>query len=992
MIRSVFSLLLLLIPIDMLAQVFTPNPDWRFENFNGQNHFVSREIPDVAMDKYGYIWTASLGVQRFDGSKTTDFNSFDKGKGTLRANYAGLRADNNGRIWVSSSGLCYYDDASGKFVYIVPDPKHSISNISGIYPQGNSLWLVCDSGLARLDLKSLKISFTSLTTIADPLSIYLVDENTLLLSSREKVYVYDIKKDSYSVHTLLYNGSLVKIFTINKKGDDVYLGTNYGLFTFQNLKTINLVNNEPEDFAIDDMLFLPQDKEKKYLFLATEGHGLLVYNTTSKKIEYTYTHDENNPFSLPDNIVSKLFIDKKERLWLATDMGISMLDIYNQQLKMRFLNKNSADELGINKIAGDKYDNSKVWMSSYNQGMICVNWKTKKVEKIFNGDPETRGIYDFVQLSKSKWLLTSQKVIMEWNPESGILVKKQLPIPDSVRLVCNIRSLIMAGANTCFITTNKGLFKYDLLTRQVSIASQTSSKNHSEILQYILLNGFYDNGTLWITSRNGLFSYNISKKTTTIFRGKGGVDDYFFFSIANAVNNQIACAAGNGIFIFNKVTKVFIPIHSMVNAFNPLCVSVIGIKNTVWAGTEAGILNYNLDTKQFEKAFDLTQMLQVFPSSSFTVIGDDIVFGFRNGYAYFTPDVKNKLIPSDPLIEKVYVNNRPVEQTFSENKNSDKLILSHLENSINIAFTAFLYNNPDQINFRYRLAGTSQGWQYAADQHSANYAQLEPGDYTFYVQSGNKSGAWNNYLASFNFVVKPPYWETWWFRMLVTIAIAFGLYRLYRYRVKNILAIERIREKIASDFHDDIGSALSSISIFSEVVDKQLQEQQPTEQTRQMVGNIASQSRAMLDAMDDIIWAVNPKNDHFNDLAVRMHEFAVPLLEARNIAFDININEDILNTQIKMAARKNIFLIFKECINNILKHSCCTVMQVSVKKINNQVELIISDNGKGFDVNAPHSRNGLLNMKKRADEIGGVFYVTTQSGKGTLVKLLVNII
>jgi signal transduction histidine kinase len=228
--------------------------------------------------------------------------------------------------------------------------------------------------------------------------------------------------------------------------------------------------------------------------------------------------------------------------------------------------------------------------------------------------------------------------------------------------------------------------------------------------------------------------------------------------------------------------------------------------------------------------------------------------------------------------------------------------------------------------------------------------------------------------------------------MLVTIAIAFGLYRLYRYRVKNILAIERIREKIASDFHDDIGSALSSISIFSEVVDKQLQEQQPTEQTRQMVGNIASQSRAMLDAMDDIIWAVNPKNDHFNDLAVRMHEFAVPLLEARNIAFDININEDILNTQIKMAARKNIFLIFKECINNILKHSCCTVMQVSVKKINNQVELIISDNGKGFDVNAPHSRNGLLNMKKRADEIGGVFYVTTQSGKGTLVKLLVNII
>jgi len=227
---------------------------------------------------------------------------------------------------------------------------------------------------------------------------------------------------------------------------------------------------------------------------------------------------------------------------------------------------------------------------------------------------------------------------------------------------------------------------------------------------------------------------------------------------------------------------------------------------------------------------------------------------------------------------------------------------------------------------------------------------------------------------------------------MIILAAAFFLYRLYNYRIEHILAIERIRERIASDFHDDIGSALSSISIFSEVADKQLEQNASPEQTREIVSHISFHSRAMLEAMDDIIWAVNPQNDHFNDLAVRMREFAIPLLEARNIHFDIDIQEDVLNTRINMEARKNIFMIFKECINNILKHAGCEAMKVTINKLNNQLELIITDNGKGFDVNAPHSRNGLKNMQRRAAEIKGKIQVISQPGNGTVTKLRVNII
>ncbi|MEO6632783.1 MAG: triple tyrosine motif-containing protein, partial [Mucilaginibacter sp.] len=566
-------------------------------------------------------------------------------------------------------------------------------------------------------------------------------------------------------------------------------------------------------------------------------------------------------------------------------------------------------------------------------------------------------------------------------------------VPDSVALVCSIRKIIMAGNNVCFITTDRGLFKYELGTHKLTLVTKNNLTDKSfNRLKFILLNGFYDNGIVWAASRDGLFSYNTITNQTANYRGVGENSAYFLFDIAPASGNRIVCAAGSGINIFDKQTGRFTMINTIAGLHKPGCENVICIGNVVWAGTEAGILNYNLKTHTSSRAEHETSMMQIYPSSSFAVLGNEIIFGFGNGYAYFTLGLKNNLAPSDPVIEKIDVNNQPVLLQYPSQKNAGNLTFSHSNNSVDIAFTAFLYSDPDHINFRYRLNGADSRWQYATDQRSANYAQLQPGDYTFFVQCGNKNGVWNSHLASFSFIITPPYWETWWFRVLVIFVIAFGLYQLYRYKIRHILAIERIRERIASDFHDDIGSALSSISIFSDVADKQLQQKLPPEQTREVISHISHHSQAMLEAMDDIIWAVNPQNDHFNDLAVRMREFAIPLLEARNINFDIDIQEDILGARVKMEARKNIFMIFKECVNNILKHADCTAVKITINRANNQLELTINDDGKGFDINAKNTRNGLKNMKKRAAEIDGVIQVISQPGNGTVTRLIVNII
>jgi len=979
------------IPRCVSGQSFAPDPDWRFENFDSQNHFISRYVQNLTVDKSGYVWACDKGIGRFDGFRTIQYNSFTGGSGSLKNNYAAdIVVDQFDKIWISSGGLCYYDALNDEFNYVQPDAKHLITFAYGFALQKNYLWFVCDYGLAKIDVKTLKITFTSITHITDPLESYVDDDTTLWVTSREKLYKYNIRQNKYTVNTFVYKHSLLRVYTIKKGNNAYYLSTNQGLMMLRN----NYPYPEPvkgvENFTINDLQFLPRDKEKKYLFIATDGKGLLVYNTFLRKIDFTYAHDENNPYSLTSNIISKIFVDQQGIIWFGTANGISMLDIKNQLLKIRYINKSNTDNIGIYRILKDKYDAAKVWMLCYNLGMVRVDWKTKLIEKSYNNEFINKKIKDGVQINKTKWILLYNNEIVEWDTKYGIEhTLNKFPLPDSVALSINFRKIIRENDDSFFITANRGLLKYTLSTHKISSAAVR--KDFSYDLSYDLVNGFCENGVVWVASRNGLFKYDLSDKKATIYTGKIKAD-YFLFDITRAAKDKIACAAYNGLALFDEKKGTFKLIHSFAKINNPSCLAISCISNTVWVATDAGILNCDLTTGITGRIADETSFLDIFPQSPMMQIDSGIILGLRDSYVYFSPAIKKIRSPSDPVIENVRVNNQAVAIPDSQKHKKDNLIFDHDHNSVNIAFTAFLYTDASQIKFRYLLKGSGQGWQNTAEQRAANFAQLAPGDYTFYVQSGNKNGVWNNHMASFSFIIQPPYWETWWFRTAIGLAVLSILYGLYRYRINNILAIQKIRERIASDFHDDIGSALSSISIFSEVADTQLEEKLPHEQTREVVSHISFYSRNMLEAMDDIIWAVNPRNDHFNDLAVRMREFAIPLLEARHIRFDIAIEEGILNTRVKMEARKNIFLIFKECINNILKHSGCTAMKLSIKKANNQLELIISDNGKGFDLNAPSSRNGLKNMQKRAGEINGSVQVTTQPDKGTVTRLTVNIV
>ncbi len=215
----------------------------------------------------------------------------------------------------------------------------------------------------------------------------------------------------------------------------------------------------------------------------------------------------------------------------------------------------------------------------------------------------------------------------------------------------------------------------------------------------------------------------------------------------------------------------------------------------------------------------------------------------------------------------------------------------------------------------------------------------------------------------------------------LVLLLGFLLYRNYRNRQQ--LKLQVLRNKIASDLHDDIGSTLSSISIFSQMAQQQSKEVIPLLET------IGENSRKMLDAMADIVWTINPENDQFEKIILRMRSFAYELLGAKKIDFEFNADDEVSKMKLSMNVRRNLYLIFKEATNNMVKYSGANKAIFNIKGEKNRLTMLIRDNGRGFDTRQTTLGNGLKNMKKRAEEIGAQFLIESGSGKGTTVELRV---
>jgi signal transduction histidine kinase len=306
------------------------------------------------------------------------------------------------------------------------------------------------------------------------------------------------------------------------------------------------------------------------------------------------------------------------------------------------------------------------------------------------------------------------------------------------------------------------------------------------------------------------------------------------------------------------------------------------------------------------------------------------------------------------------------------------------QNNLAIEYSAVTFKNADEIMYQYKLEGTNDDWSALSERDFMEYASLRPGKYTFKVRAamlGTEAKVGEETTLTFR--ILPAFYQTVWFYSLIAIGILLLFYAFHKYRMQQAIKMERMRLRIASDLHDDIGSTLSSISMLSEIASQQEKEAVLVK----ALSKIGENSRDVLNSMDDIIWSVNPQNDLLSSLVVRLREYTLPVCKSKNILFSMHVEEVINTMKLGMDERRNIYLIVKEAINNAIKHSGCTQLSVAFILNHNQLEIKVSDNGCGFDPAIRGLRNGITNMERRAKQFGLEFVIKSEKNSGTHILL-----
>jgi ligand-binding sensor domain-containing protein/signal transduction histidine kinase len=311
--------------------------------------------------------------------------------------------------------------------------------------------------------------------------------------------------------------------------------------------------------------------------------------------------------------------------------------------------------------------------------------------------------------------------------------------------------------------------------------------------------------------------------------------------------------------------------------------------------------------------------------------------------------------------------------------------LGPYRNQLQIDFVALGFSPGEGLRYQYRLEGAGQEWSPLTEQRSVTFANLAPGSYQFLVSAVDAAGVFSEVPASVSFRILSPIWQRWWFAAIVASLVGLIAFALYRYRIARLLDLERVRTRIATDLHDDIGSSLSQIAIMSEVVRQKVGAENKA--VIHPLSVIAGTSRELVDSMADIVWAINPKRDHLIDLTERMRQFAGDLLAARNIEFTFAAPDLEGDTRIETDVRREVFLIFKEAINNSVRHSECSTIEIGFGVSDNQLMLKVKDNGGSFDNDRASGGHGLASMKRRAETVGGTLEILTEVGRGTTVTL-----
>jgi len=912
-----------------------------------------------------------------------------------------------------SKGISEHDMTEPRFIRYLPDPENpeSISH-SGV-------WSICESrsepgilwigtyggGLNRFNPR--KGTFVSYQH--NP-------ENPNSLGGNLVKLVYESPNQPGILWIGLTNDGLDKVILPGKSGDE----------NKPNLKFIHYKNdpNDPASLSINTVWSIYDNPSQPGLFwIGTWAGGLNKFNERKA----AFLHFKHNPLnlnSLQDNNVWTIFGDASGALWIGTNKGLTEMvrDDDGQQHFTHYRhdpkNRNSLSHDIVRTIAQSPLHPELLWVGTWSRGLNKIILKksesavaNRQVVPLkfihYQHDPQNpnslkndiiKTLYFSRHQPEILWIGTADGGLDRFNTISEEFTHF-IHDPDNPNSLnsnyVNVIHESLSDPQVLWIGTDGGgLSRLD--TRNNQFLNYTHDSGNPNSLSDDDVRTLYEStdspGTLWIGTSDGLNKFAIPTKgllsrdispTSLVFTHyfqKDGLPD-------DAILGFLEDDQGN-----------------------------------FWISTNRGLSRFDPNTETFKNynESDGLQSLEFALGAYFKSPRGEMFFGGINGFNAFYPDsiTVNQHIPSIKIIDFKIFNKSVLVKPKSPLKKSildvDEIELSYLDDFFSFEFVSLDYEAPEKNQYAYKMEGFDQDWIYCGNRRYASYTNLDPGTYTFRVKGSNNDGIWNEGGTAIRIVIAPPPWKTWWAYCLYGLSLLSLLFAWRRYELRKTqekarlkeahlraeaaefksqaveaqkeVEKEHMRSRIATDLHDEIGSNLSSIALIGEAM--QHRDELGTE-IRSNFADIYRAARSSSEAIRDIVWLINPMSDQLSDLITRMRETSRTVVGSQKLTFNTTGVDPVgkLNPEIK----RNLYLIYKEALNNILKHSRATQIAINIQQQEEILTILIEDNGIGFDEKSVSYGSGLRNMKSRAKDISGSLWLQSDPGKGTEIKLSIKL-
>ena len=907
-------------------------------------------ITTIAEDEDGFLWigTWGNGIIKFDRKNLTGVhihNNYDNPNSLSSNRVLDILKDKKGNLWIATFGR-----GINKFV-----KKSSEQN-------------------------NPEYKFIHYTTTGN-------DGNSL--NDDKVITLFEDKIGNIWVGT--FNGGLNKLNAKDKFSPP------------EKTKFVHYVNirNDEKSISNNTVMAIEQDLEG-YLWIGTFGGGLERFDGNSKTFtNFSYSSERASPF--PDPEILSLFVDRSGILWVGSHLGEGVTKVQKNISNFDIINRQTAGDLKLNDdVVWSLYKDKKgnLWVGTYKGGINVLNLRTKQT-KIYKSLNEANSISDNHIRSLTEdnfgniWVGTYSGGLNRINNGNGkIEIFKNEPDNNNSLSANQILHIYVESDNVIWAATFGGGLN------KLTFDSNTSGKPEFEIFKhnsgnpssisddrvYTILKD--SEGNFWIGTYGGglnKFDGSTSKFQHFIY------DPEDPFSISS---NKVLCiiessqkelwigTSGGGLDKFNPATNTF-KMYSIEQGLTSTVIYGILEDNdqNLWLSSDDGIFLFNPKTERFTQfgIDDGAQSLEFSGGAYFKDSNGIMYFGGINGFNYFNPDsiVINSYIPPI-VISSINILNQEIKGSPNE------LILSYDQNFISFEFAALDFSAPNRNKYSYILEGFQKYWTNTeGSKRTATYTNLPPGEYTFKVKGTNSDGVWNDNPKTVSIIINPPFWRTWWFATLAVIVVAFFIYYLSTIRIKNQLEIEKLKLKIASDLHDNIGSGLTEISILSELAERN--GGSSNSNIMKDLQKISDTARYLVDSMSDIVWVVNPQRDSLYDLIVKLKDSYNEFFSSIGISFQVKNVEESDDIKLPMEYKQNLLLMFKEAINNAIKHSSCKKIILEANFKNDQIEIVLKDDGTGFNPDQTNYGNGIRNIKERAKKLKGNITVSSESGKGTVI-------